>query len=105
LETAKELSEQFISKFEKSAKKAVTCFEGDIGDALTILAYPLEYRQRLRTSNMAEHINEEIRRREKVIRIFPNEDAAIRLIGALIADFHDNWITDKSYLKMDIYHE
>ena len=104
-ETAKELSEQFISKFEKTAKKAVTCFEDGIGDALTILAYPLEYRQRLRTSNMAERINEEIRRREKVIRIFPNEDAAIRLIGALIADFHDNWITDKRYLKMDIYHE
>jgi len=45
-ETAKELSEQFISKLEKSAKKAVTCFEDGIGDALTILAYPLEYRQR-----------------------------------------------------------
>jgi len=54
---------------------------------------------------MAERINEEIRRREKVIRIFPNENAAIRLIGALIADFHDNWITDKKHLKMDIYHE
>ena len=36
---------------------------------------------------------------------FPNEDAAIRLIGALIADFHDNWITDKRYFKMYIYRE
>jgi len=42
---------------------------------------------------------------EYYVHDFPNEDVAIRLIGALIADFHDSWITDKRYFKMDIYHE
>ena len=54
---------------------------------------------------MAERVNEEIRRREKVVRIFPNEESVIRLIGALLADYHDKWISDDRYLTMDEYHE
>lgn len=105
IETAKNLTDKFISKFETKAPKSVACFEEGIDDALTILVYPLKYRQRLRTSNMAERVNEEIRRREKVVRIFPNEKSAVRLIGALLADRHDKWISDARYLTMGEYHE
>ena len=52
-------------------------------DALAVLALPEKYRLRLRTTNMQERLNEEVRRRERVIRIFPNEASALRLIGAL----------------------
>ena len=54
---------------------------------------------------MAERVNEEIRRREKVVRIFPNEESAIRLIGSLLADCHDKWISDDRYLTMEEYNE
>jgi len=45
----------------------------------------------------------EIRRRERVIRIFPNEEAALRLIGALMVEQHEKWITDQKYFNMDEY--
>jgi putative transposase len=53
---------------------------------------------------MQERLNEEIRRRERVIRIFPNDDSALRLIGALLAEQHEAWQT-RRYLDMDEFHE
>lgn len=56
---------------------------------------------RRRTTNCLERLNEEARRREKVIRIFPNEDSAIRLIGSILIDINEDWITSsKLYIKM-----
>jgi len=49
---------------------------------------------------MAERLNQEVRRRERVIRIFPNEDSALRLIGALLAEQHETWSTSRRYLDM-----
>jgi transposase-like protein len=72
---------------------------------MTVLVFPKKYRVRLRSTNSQERLNEEIRRREKVIRIFPNEDSAIRLIGALLSEFHEQWSTGKKYLEMTEYHE
>jgi transposase-like protein len=58
-------------------------------EATAMLALPEKYRKRLRTTNMLERFIQEIRRREKVIRIFPNMDSAYRLIGALCAEAHE----------------
>jgi transposase-like protein len=69
------------------------------------MVLPEKYRRRLRTTNMIERLNEEIRRRERVIRIFPNEASAMRLIGALLAEKHESWITGKRYFDMTEYVE
>lgn len=53
---------------------------------------------------MQERLNQEIRRRERVIRIFPNDDSALRLIGALLAEMHEQW-QNKRYLDMDEFNE
>jgi len=82
------------------APKAVDDLENGLEDALAVLILPRKYRKRLRTTNMAERLNEEIRRRERVIRIFPNEDSAVRLIGALLAEQHETWSTGRRYLDM-----
>lgn len=74
--------------------------ENGLEDALAVLILPEKYRRRLRTTNMAERLNEEIRRRERVIRIFPNEDSALRLIGAMLAEQHETWSTGRRYLDM-----
>lgn len=66
---------------------------------------PEKYRRRLATTNMQERLNEEIRRREKVIRIFPNEASAMRLIGAMLAEKHEAWSTGRRYFDMTEYYE
>jgi len=64
---------------------------------------PEPYRKRLRTTNSIERLNAEIRRRERVIRIFPNEASIERLIGALLMEHHERWISGKAYFSMDTY--
>ena len=64
---------------------------------------PLAYRKRLRTSNGQERLNEEIRRRERVIRIFPARASVIRLLGALLMEQDEQWSTGKRYLDMGAY--
>lgn len=87
-------------EMDGKADKAVDDLENGLEDALAVLILPQKYRKRLRTTNMAERLNEEVRRRERVIRIFPNEDSAVRLIGALLAEQHETWSTGKRYLDM-----
>ena len=60
--------------------------------------------QRLRSNNMLERLNEEIRRRERVIRVFPSDASALRMIGALLAETSEEW-QSRVYLAMDEYHE
>lgn len=69
------------------------------------LSLPEKYRKRLRTTNNVERLNEEIRRRERVIRIFPNRESVIRLIGALLMEQDEKWAAGKKYLDMAEYHE
>jgi len=61
------------------------------------------YRKRLRTSNGIERLNEELRRRERVIRIFPNEASMIRLMGAVLMEHHEKWLSVKKYFTMNCY--
>ena len=68
------------------------------------MALPEKYRRRLRTTNMQERLNEEIRRRERVIRIFPNDGSALRLMGALLAEFNETW-AERLYINMDEFKE
>jgi len=66
---------------------------------------PQHYRRRLRTTNSVERLNQEVRRRERVIRIFPNVASATRLIGALLLEQDEAWATGHRYFNMDEYWE
>ncbi|MEX1336791.1 transposase, partial [Hydrogenibacillus schlegelii] len=69
--------------------KAVKVLEEGFDDVTAVLVLPDRYRRRLRTTNGVERLNEEIRRRERVIRIFPNRESVIRLLGALLMEIAD----------------
>lgn len=88
---------------EGKADQALETLEGGLEDAIAVLSFPEKYRRRLRTTNMLERLIEELRRRERVIRIFPNEQSAWRLLGAFLAEVHETWATGWRYLKMDEY--
>jgi transposase-like protein len=90
---------------EGKADRALAILEEGLEDAVAVLSLPEKYRVRLRTPNGMERLNEEIRRRERVIRIFPNEASALRLIGALLAEQHEVWSTGKRYFDMTEYVE
>lgn len=77
--------------------------EAGFEDATAALVLPEPYRRRLRTSNGTERLNEEIRRRERVIRIFPSQASALRLLGALLLEQHEQWTTGHHYLDMAPY--
>lgn len=85
------------------APQAVGALEAGFDDATAVLALPEPYRRRLRTPNSVERRNEEIRRRERVIRIFPNRQSALRLLGALLMEQHEQWTTGHCYLDMTAY--
>ncbi|EQD39321.1 Transposase, mutator type [mine drainage metagenome] len=84
--------------------KTVACLEEGFEDALSVIVLPEKYRKRLRTTHRQERLNEEIRRRERVIRIFPNTDSALRLVGSLLAEQNEAW-AGHHYLDRDEFHE
>jgi transposase-like protein len=102
-ETARVLLARFSADFALRAPAAVATLERGFDDATAVLALPEPYRRRLRTTNAVERLNEEIRRRERVLRIFPNRESAIRLLGALLMEQDEAWTTGKRYLDMSAY--
>jgi transposase-like protein len=102
---ARDRLDDLRERLEEKASSALDTLEDGFYEATAVLALPEKYRKRLRTTNMLERFIQEIRRREKVIRIFPNMDSAYRLIGALCAEAHEEWSTGRRYLSMDEYFE
>ncbi len=97
--------EDVSGEIEEKAPAALEVLEDGLFDATAVLALPGKYRRRLRTTNMVERFIQEIRRREKVIRIFPNLGSVERLVGALCAETHEEWSTGRRYLTMDAFFE
>ncbi|MRX71110.1 IS256 family transposase [Bacillus lacus] len=89
-EEARVLKNVFIETYEsqKAYQKAISILDDGFEDAIQYMNEPYSYHQKLRTTNNLERLNSEIRRRERVIRIFPNTQSAFRLIGAVLMD-HD----------------
>ena len=101
---ARQRSDELAEQMEKKASKAMDCLERGLEDSLAVMALPSKYRKRLKSTNMQERLIQEIRRRERVVRIFPNEDSALRLMGALLAEIHEEW-QGRRYLDMDDFFE
>jgi len=102
---AQQRLEQNAQDLKEQAPAALEVLKDGLFDATAVLALPEKYRRRLRTSNMIERLIQEVRRREKVIRIFPNKESAWRLVGALLAEKHEEWSTGRRYLTMDEFYE
>ena len=99
-ETADLLLQKALDYYQ-SRKDFCNWLEDNIEDTLAIFNLPPEHRRRLRTTNGVERMHEEVKRRTIPVRIFPNRDSALRLIGSIWQDIHEKWITGKRYLNMD----
>lgn len=89
-----------VQKYAKTASKLATWLETAIPEGLTVFALPANHRPRLRTVNALERLNQEIRRRTRVVGIFPNEASCLRLVSALAMETSDEWEAGKIYLAL-----
>ena len=103
LQEAYRRRDALLQVLDKLAPKAVQLLDEGFNDITAVFSLPEAYRKRLRTSNSIERLNEEIRRRERVIRIFPNEESMDRLLGSLLIEQHEKWISGKTYFSMETY--
>lgn len=88
---ARELKEEFIKTYEDNGKyqKAIERLDDGFEDAIQFFAEPENAHKHIKTTNVLERINSEVRRRERVIRIFPNQQSAFRLIGSVLMDYEE----------------
>lgn len=98
--TADTLLAQTVQQYAKTASKLATWLETAIPEGLSVFALPSSHRQRLRTTNGLERLNQEIRRRTRVVGVFPNEASCLRLVTALAMETSDEWEAGKVYLSM-----
>ena len=100
--SAKAKAADVVRQFQSRFAKAMEIFEAGIDDVLSYLHYPPPHRTRLSSNNPIERLNQEIRRRTRVVGIFPHRGACLRLIGMLLVEMHEDWLTDdKAYLTFD----
>lgn len=91
---------QLIENWQSRFPRVVKMLDRDF-DALTnIYNLPEELRKRLRSNNTIERLNQEVRRRERVIRIFPNDMSVVRLLGSLLMEQNEKWTAGPRYLNM-----
>jgi putative transposase len=102
--TAHILVEEFVELYGGRFPKAVSIFEAGIGDALTYLSYPGGHHARLRTTNMLERLFKEVKRRTRVVGVFPNETSAATLATEIALRSSEQWAV-KRYLTMDALEE
>ena len=85
---------------QKGSEKVSEHVEEHIEECLSCLAFPESHRRRIRTTNGLERLNQEIKRRTRVVRIFPNRGACLRLVSALAIEQSEEWLTGRRYLDM-----
>ena len=89
LEDARKVRDRILDDYRDVAESAMNCLEEGFESAMTIMALPKHLRRYYRTSNHIERLNKELKRRSKVIGIFPNEDSLLRLMGSVLIEQND----------------
>ena len=88
-------------KYEKRAPKFSMWLEENGSEGLNFYARPREHWKKIRTVNVVERLNGEVKRRTSVVRLFPNEASCERLVTAVVAEIHEEWISGKRYLMLE----
>jgi len=93
---------QVVDKYTSSASALANWLEVSIPEGLTVFDFPPGHWRRIRTSNVLERLSQEIKRRTRVIRLFPNTDSCLRLVTALLMEQSEDWETGRIYLNLDV---
>ena len=91
----------YVEKYALSAPNLSQWMEEHLPEGLTVFELPQTHRKKLRTSNALERLHEEIKRRTRVARLFPNEASLLRLVSAIEMEISEDWVAGKRYLNME----
>jgi putative transposase len=95
---ADRLLDLMVCKYAEIDTKLATWLENNVPEGLTVFAFPIGHRRKLRTNNCLERLNREIKRRTRVATLFPNEASLLRLATAVLMETDEEWQTEKRYL-------
>jgi putative transposase len=93
------------AEWRASHPQVAAKLEEDLEDCLACYAFPVAHRARVRSTNGLERLNQELKRRTRVVRIFPNREALLRLVAALAMEQSEEWVSGRRYLDMDPFWE
>jgi transposase-like protein len=91
----------WLTKWQATYPKLCSWVEEHIEETLTFYRLPRQHHKHLKSTNLLERLNEEIKRRTHVVRIFPHAESCLRLIRALAVEMHENWLEAHRYLNRD----
>jgi len=97
---ALEAAEELMDFLEERYPKAMDILDNAKDDILAVYDLPANCRKKMRTANMTERTNEEVRRRERVIRIFTKDASATMLVGVYLQELSEEWISGRRYMDM-----
>ena len=100
LEWARQLKREVVDRWERTHPHVAEWLETALEDGLACFAFPESHRRRIRSTNGLERFNEELKRRTRVVRIFPNRAACLRLVTALCVEQSEEWLAGRVYLDM-----
>jgi len=90
-----------VSKYQKTASRLAEWMATNIPEGLTVFSFPSAFQKLLRTTNGVERLHREVRRRARVVSIFPNPPSCLRLVSAVLNEISEEWLTGRTYLTFE----
>jgi putative transposase len=88
-----------VEKYQKSASRLATWMADNLPEGLTVFSFPTAHRRLIRTTNGVERLHREVRRRARVVSIFPNQASCLRLVSAVLNEISEEWLIGRKYLS------
>lgn len=102
IDQARKRKEDLVKELERAKPQIAEWLDVELESCFTVYSLPVEHRKRMRSTNMLERFNQELLRRSRVIRIFPNQDSCLRLFGTMCMEQSEQWQSGRKYLSMDL---
>jgi len=99
--TAETYLTKAVEKYSKTASRLSEWLATNIPEGLTVFAFPATFRKQLRTTNGVERLHREVRRRARVVSIFPNPASCLRLVSAILTEISEEWLTGRTYINFE----
>jgi transposase-like protein len=95
----------FMAEYRSRYPEAIKALAEGLEDSLQFYAFPTFDHRKISSTNVLERINKEVRRRSRVVGVFPSEESYVRLITCYLIEYSDDWVTERSYIKKEAIEE